>query len=330
MGTGITLALAGDTMLGRGVGARLRDDPHAELLAPEVVAIAAEADRFVLNLECCISDRGALWPDPAKPFFFRAPPVAAERLAEAGVDAVTLANNHALDFGPEALLDTLEHLYGAGILSVGAGVDRLAARAYAHIGTAQFCVRLVGVTDHPREFAATEERPGVAWADLRDGTLPPWLAEGAAPGDDADAVVVLPHWGPNMNARPLPEVRRAAVGLVQAGATLVAGTSAHVFQAGAGRVLFDLGDFVDDYRADRELRNDLGLLWLVRLGEEGPRRIEAVPLRLGYCRTALAQDDDARWVARRLADLCAAEGTEVREQDARLVLTQPVSQRPSA
>ena len=316
----ITLALAGDTMLGRGVAERLREDPRAELLAPEVVAIARAADRFVLNLECCVSDRGSRWPDPRKPFFFRAPPVAAERLAEAGVDAVTLANNHAQDFGPQALLDTVAHLRAVGIACTGAGADAAAARSPAHVAAHGFRVRLVGVTDHPRDYAAGPDSPGVAYADLRDGGVPAWLAGAVAPGPDADAVLALPHWGPNMRVAPLPSTRRAAAALVAAGATLVAGTSAHVFQAAAGRVLFDLGDFVDDYRVDPVLRNDLGLLWLVTLGADGPRRVEAVPLELGFCHTALARGDDAHWVARRLAELCAAEGTAVRGEDGRLVL----------
>jgi poly-gamma-glutamate synthesis protein (capsule biosynthesis protein) len=316
----ITLALAGDTMLGRGVAERLLDDPRAELLAPEVVAIAAEADAFVLNLECCVSARGARWPDPDKQFFFRAPPVAAARLAEAGVAAVTLANNHALDFGADALLDTLEHLRAAGIVAVGAGADEAAARVPAHLDVAGVRVRLVAATDHPREFAATPRRPGVAFADLRYGEVPRWLAAAVAPGPDADVVLALPHWGPNMNAEPLPAIRRAAASLVAGGATLIAGTSAHVFQGAARGVLFDLGDFVDDYRTDPVLRNDLGLLWLVTLDAHGPRRVEAVPLRLGFCHTTLAHAEDARWVRRRLGELCRAEGTEVDQQDGRLVL----------
>src|SRR5438552_8099001 len=79
-----TLALAGDTMLGRGVAERLSADPAAPLIAPQVADQLATADAFVLNLECCISDRGEPFPDPGKPFFFRAPPVAASRLAELG------------------------------------------------------------------------------------------------------------------------------------------------------------------------------------------------------------------------------------------------------
>ena len=105
------LALAGDTMLGRQVAARI-DAGGGPLWSGDVVAAVAEADLAICNLECCISDRGEPWPDPAKPFFFRAPPVAAELLAGLGVHAVTLANNHALDYGEAALRDTLRHLDG--------------------------------------------------------------------------------------------------------------------------------------------------------------------------------------------------------------------------
>ena len=151
----LRLALAGDTMLGRGVAQRLHEDPRAPLIAPEVAEAAASADRFVLNLECCISERGERFDDPRKPFFFRAPPIAAQRLAELGVDAVTLANNHALDYGPVALLDTLEHLDSVGIAHVGAGADVEAARAPATLGR----LRIVAATDHPKAFAAARAAP---------------------------------------------------------------------------------------------------------------------------------------------------------------------------
>ena len=61
-------------------------------------------------------------------------------------------------------------------------------------------------------------------------------------------------------------------------------------------VLYDLGDFVDDYGVDDALRNDLGLLWLVDVDRDGPVRLEAVPLHLDFCHTALATGDDARWI----------------------------------
>jgi poly-gamma-glutamate capsule biosynthesis protein CapA/YwtB (metallophosphatase superfamily) len=124
----LTVALAGDTMLGREVGERLARPGHRSLAAA-VQEIAGGADLFIANLECCISDRGAPAREPGKLFHFRAPRVAAERLAEMGVNVVSLANNHALDFGSEALQDTLNHLRAAGIAAVGAGCDEAAARA---------------------------------------------------------------------------------------------------------------------------------------------------------------------------------------------------------
>jgi len=177
---------------------------------------------------------------------------------------------------------------------------------------------VVGLTDHPADFAAGPGRPGVAFADLRRG-VPGWV-EAAIGAVGADAVLVTPHWGPNMAPDPVSHVRAAAPALVRAGATVVAGHSAHVFQGVRGPVLFDLGDFVDDYAVDRVLRNDLGLLWLVDLDADGPIRLEAVPMKLEYCHTRLAEGDDRDWIVTRLRDACAEFGTVVKEENGRPVV----------
>jgi poly-gamma-glutamate capsule biosynthesis protein CapA/YwtB (metallophosphatase superfamily) len=305
-----TLALAGDTMLGRGVARELEANPHVPLVARDVAEHIASADAFVLNLECCISGRGARFDAPGKPFFFRAPPVAAERLAELGVDAVTLANNHALDYGPDALLDTIAHLRAAGIDAVGAGADEALARASHVVQCGQLRLRLVAFSDHPATYAAAEDRPGIAFADLESG-VPSWASEASRPRPDADAVVATPHWGPNMVAKPIPSVRDAAAALIDAGATLVAGHSAHVFQGVAPGVLFDLGDFIDDYIVHPQLHNDWGLLWLVELDRDGVRGIRALPLVLEYCFTRQASPAEADAIACRLRAPCAPFGTDV-------------------
>jgi poly-gamma-glutamate capsule biosynthesis protein CapA/YwtB (metallophosphatase superfamily) len=303
----LTVAIAGDTMLGRGVAEAI--DAGHELIAGEVAELAAAADLFVVNLECCISRRGERWQARGKPFFFRAPPRAAQLLAELGVDAVTLANNHTLDFGETALLDTLEHLDAAGIAHAGAGGDENAARAALVLEARGGRLALVSVCDHAADFAAGPDLPGIAYADLGREPLPAWLAatiEGAR--RDADAVLVSPHWGPNMVPGPVARVRRCADALQRSGVTLVAGHSAHVPHGAAGRVLYDLGDFVDDYAVDARLRNDLGLLFRVELRPGRPTALEAFPLKLEFCHTRLARDDEAAWILDRFAAACAALG----------------------
>jgi poly-gamma-glutamate capsule biosynthesis protein CapA/YwtB (metallophosphatase superfamily) len=317
------LALAGDTMLGRGVADRLRDAPPESMFAPAVVEAASAADYRVLNLECCISERGT--PAPGHRFHFRAPPAAAQALAHLGVDCVTLANNHALDFGPEALLDTFEHLNAAGIRWVGAGRDEEHARLPARLEAPGERLRIVAFADHPAEYAAAPDRPGIAFVDLARRRLPDWLLDLVRAGDDGepDPVLVTPHWGPNMTPAPTHEVRRAAEALERSGAALVAGHSAHAFHGVAGRVLFDLGDFVDDYAVDPVLRNDLGLLWFVDLEGAVVTSMEAVPLKLDSCHTRIAEGDEAAVVKRRLIDACRAFGTDAREQGGRVVVGPP-------
>src|SRR4029453_5310211 len=275
-GVAIKLALTGDTMLGRGVADRLATSPPESLFAPEIVEIANEADLFVVNLECCISERGTKWAAPGKAFFFRAPPSAADALAVLGVDCVSLGNNHALDFGEGRLQDTFDHLARVGIAWAGAGDDVDHAREPAVLRAGSFRLGVLSLCDHPEDFAAGPSRPGVALAELKRG-VPDWVSA-AVRSVEADAVLVTPHWGPNMVRSPVPHVRRAARALVGAGAALVAGHSAHVFHGIQGRVLFDLGGFIDDYAVDPVLRNDLGLLWLVTLDARGPLSLAGVRL----------------------------------------------------
>ena len=317
----VTLALAGDTMLGRSVARTLATTPPEALVAPEVRAALAEADLVVLNLECCISERGRPWDALGKPFFFRAPPRAVELLVLLGTDCVTLANNHALDYGVDALADTRDHLAAAGIATVGAGDDLQQARRPAMLTAGGLRVAVLGITDHPADFAAAPGRPGVAFANL-GRQVPDWLtALVREAGAQADVILVTPHWGPNMTPAPVRHVRRAATALVEAGATLVAGHSAHVPHGVAGRVLYDLGDFLDDYRVDPMLRNDLGLLFLITLDALGPVRLEALPLKLQYCHTRLATGEDGAWMRHRFQAACADLGTTVEEAAGRLTIT---------
>jgi poly-gamma-glutamate synthesis protein (capsule biosynthesis protein) len=322
---GIAIGLLGDMMLGRMVAGALEPQPPEALWEPELRELASCLDLVICNLECCISARGQ--PTTlieGKPFFFRGPPPAIDALRAMNVGAAGLANNHALDFGDEALEDTLDLLGAAGIATTGAGFGRDAAREAAVIPVAELRVGLIAVTDHPVEYAAVSECWGVALAAMRDGP-PPWLLEQvAALGGRCDLVIVFPHWGPNMASRPAKWQHRAAAELHVAGADLVAGHSAHVFHGvgwKGGPTLFDLGGALDDYMVDPELRNDLGVLAIWR--PRSDPRLELVGLRLQYCHTRLAEGADADWIADHLERACRKFGTTVtRTGEQRFTITQ--------
>lgn len=299
-------------MLGRLVAERL-DHGREGIWSDDFAALCRSCDALVCNLECCISARGARTTRiPGKPFFFRAPPAGVDALAAVGTSAVSLANNHALDYEAMALADTLEHLAAGGIAAAGAGPDQQGARRGTVVSAGGLRLGLLGVTDHPVEYAATPDSPGVAFASL-SADLPEWVSsELACLREQADLVVAFPHWGPNMATAPARWQRQRAADLVGAGADLVAGHSAHVFHGVEpidGRfAMFDLGGALDDYAVDPKLRNDLGLLALWHPGSE--IELELIGLELGFCRTRLADGAAADWIATRLEHACAPLGTK--------------------
>jgi poly-gamma-glutamate synthesis protein (capsule biosynthesis protein) len=230
------------------------------------------------------------------------------------VQAAGLANNHALDYETDALIDTLDLLGEAGIAVAGAGRDAIGARAGTFVEAGGRRLGLVAVADHPREFAAGPGQPGIAYADLRQG-VPEWMAaELARVRDRCDWLIAFAHWGPNMTTEPAPWQREVGAALQEAGADLVAGHSAHLFHGvGWGRrgpLLFDLGDALDDYRVDPELRNDLGVMAIWRPGDPDAE-LELIALALDYCRTEIAEGEDAEWIAARLDRACRHLGTAV-------------------
>jgi poly-gamma-glutamate capsule biosynthesis protein CapA/YwtB (metallophosphatase superfamily) len=315
-----TIALGGDVMLGRGVAGTLAERPAADVWSPELRAVFGEADIALVNLECCISDSGVPWDPERKPFHFRAPPRAIDALTAIGVRAVWLANNHALDFGRQALEDTLDHLARAGIGVVGAGRDVEDARAGRTVEAGGARIGLVAFADHPADFAATSETPGIAWADIADGA-PDWVREQVSRLSlTCDVVIGGPHWGPNMRSSPPPRHRTVAGDLVAAGLGALAGHSAHVVHGvellDGAPICFDLGDLLDDYAVDTLLRNDLGMLALFTPGE----RLELVPLRLEFARTTLARGADHAAIVERVILASRAMGTDLRLEAGRLIL----------
>jgi len=174
---------------------------------------------------------------------------------------------------------------------------------------------VLALSDHPAEYAAAAERFGIAYAPLRAGA-PAWLLERLAElRPRCDLAIVFVHWGPNMTVRPAAWQRRLAAVLIDAGADAVAGHSAHVFHGMVWEqhhpVLYDLGDALDDYMTDPELRNDLGILAIW----DGHSMLEIVGLALEYCHTRLAAKEEADWIADRLSRSCGELGSDIERVD---------------
>ena len=119
----MNLLFVGDVMLGRLVNNFLKEKPP-EYPWGDTMALFQEADVRICNLECVISDWGTPWSVTPKVFHFRSDAKNVETLRVAHIDAVSLANNHTLDFEYEGLFHMMNILNAAGILYAGAGMTR--------------------------------------------------------------------------------------------------------------------------------------------------------------------------------------------------------------
>jgi poly-gamma-glutamate capsule biosynthesis protein CapA/YwtB (metallophosphatase superfamily) len=323
----VTVALAGDVMLGRGVNEALRtlgsEEPWGDVLPP-----LASADLRIVNLECALTGHEEPWSRTPKVFHFRADPSAVEVLRAASIDACSLANNHILDFEKQGLLDTLKHLDAADIRYAGAGRDpEEAARPALLRSDHANRVALLAFTDNEPPFAAGPERPGTNYLPV---SLEPEVlrrveaAVGAAHGAGADTIVFSNHWGPNMVQRPSDLFRRFARAVMDRGADVYYGHSAHIFQGveiyQGKPILYDTGDFIDDYAVDPRLRNDRSFLFRISLEGGELRRMELFPVVLSYARVDLAKGSEREAIMNRMEDLSREMGTAFSRREDRLVL----------
>lgn len=310
------IAFLGDIMLGRGVEEVRRAGRPAEAFWGGTLALLRAAAGAIANLECALTTHARPWSRTPKVFHFRAAPAATAILAAAGIRWVSLANNHSLDFEEEGLLDTIAALDRAGIAHGGAGRDRAAAMAPALVAIGDLLVGLIALTDNEPAFAATDTKPGTWYAPI--AVTPAVLDPIAARIDDlrragAALVVVSLHWGPNMVVEPPPHHRAFARALIERGADVVHGHSAHLVQGvevWRGRpILYDTGDVLDDYAVDPVWRNDHGMLFRLVADAAGPIVLAMEPLVLSFARVDPATGATRAAIRDRFVRLCAALGT---------------------
>lgn len=203
-----------------------------------------EADFFLVNQEFPFSDRGTAAED--KQYTFRLSPDRVSLFQEMEIDGVTLANNHALDFGREALLDSCEILDKAGILHTGAGPDLDSARQPVSVELKGKRIALIGATRviPVADWAAGKDHPGMLAA--YDMTV--LLEEIRRQKEENDFVAVCIHWGIERDEKPQEYQKTMGQQMIDAGADLVIGSHPHVLQGieyyKGKPIVYSLGNFV--------------------------------------------------------------------------------------
>ena len=328
----LAIALAGDVMLGRGVNETIRIRGFAHPWGNILPAIK-ESDAFLANLECALTSHTKHWTNgEEKAFYFRADPRVVRTLQIVGLDFVSLANNHAGDFEEEGLLQTVALLDHAGIAHAGAGRSLADARRPAIIQAGGYRIAVIAYADYPVAWAAAPWRSGINYtkistdaehfAKVKDSL--------AAARKAADLVIFTIHWGPNMVSRPTTGFKEFARAVIDAGADVFWGHSAHVVQGievRSGRpILYDTGDFVDDYAVDPYLRNDLSALFRLHLRPPVIESVELIPVKISHMQVNVARGAEREWFMERFGGLCAEMKTQVRTDDSRLMIDLQASQ----
>jgi poly-gamma-glutamate synthesis protein (capsule biosynthesis protein) len=246
---GIAVAAVGDVVLAR-------EDPAAAFA--RMAPLLRAADLRVANCEVALSNRGM--PQHAKHEVLHSSPGMIAGFAAAGFDVVSLANNHTMDYGPEALLETIDSLGRHGIACCGVGPDDAAAWRPAVVERRGLRVGFVACASETYlGYAAHPAKPGIA-VIRRDALYGPQgvnpddlerLAESLRAARRAAHVVVLCcHWGLGQSRALTVSQRAIARAALRAGAHLILGHHPHVLQgiqvAGRRAVCFSLGNFVFD------------------------------------------------------------------------------------
>ena len=356
-----TVLVAGDVMTGRGIDQILAQPGDPRLFEPYLRSARAYVDLAeqasgpiargvapayiwgdalaeiarmapaarIINLETAVSARGK--PSPDKDIHYRMHPANVGCLRAAAIDCCVLANNHVLDWGYQALSDTLATLGSADLRCAGAGESEREASEPAVIATASgqrvlvFACATLG-SGVPRDWAAAGSRAGVNLieepskdaADLLAGKIGAQLRTG-------DLVVVSIHWGSNWGYQVTRQQRSFAHRLIDSGLVhLLHGHSSHhprpieIYRGCP--ILYGCGDLINDYEGiggHESHRPELALLYFPTFAQSSASLVELrmVPLRLRRFRLERASRDDGRWLAETLSRESSQFGVRVEQAD---------------
>jgi poly-gamma-glutamate capsule biosynthesis protein CapA/YwtB (metallophosphatase superfamily) len=360
------ILFAGDVMLGRLVNKVLANAQFTYVWG-DTIDIIKRADFSLINLECPVSSKGKEWNKTFKVFHFRANLDAIQVLNSASIDYVSLANNHILDYDIEALLDTLDILDKNNISHSGAGRNLKEAMkpaiiekklklkpsnnhdSYYNVHNEEvnnngskntIRIGLISLTDNEPEWEAKYDQAGINYIptaldpDIYYYRLQNYIENAKK---QSDLVIVSSHVGPHFRETPSMKYVNFAHKIIDLGADIYWGHSNHMPQGielykhndNNKIILYDCGDFIDDYAIDSNYRNDLSFIFLLhflmdknhKLSNNNSNNgnillqnsmIELIPTKISnfMVNTIPVDDNDADLIIKRMAKRCSSLGTK--------------------
>jgi len=312
----LKVLFVGDVMLGRLVNEALKEMPPAYPWG-DTLSLFHEAGARLCNLECALTDRGTPWSATPKAFHFQSDAKNVETLTVAHIDAVSLANNHALDYGYEGVLQTIHTLKEAGIYYAGAGATFREASAPAIWSVKGTRMGLLAFTDNEPEWEATGEQPGVWYVPiaLQDKRARQLLEVVRRTKEAVDLLIVSAHWGPNWGYAPPKEHGPFAQALIDAGTDVIFGHSGHIVRGievhKEKPILYCTGDFIDDYMVDEIERNDRSCVFVAETKGAVVSRLLLYPTVIQQFQARLARNDQSKAIVASIERLCAKLHTAI-------------------
>ncbi len=280
----VTLGFVGDLMLGRLVNDTIVRE-RSNFVWGDTQKDLQQADYLIGNLETDLTKSTTMMP---KVFNFKADPVAVKSLQDGHVALVNLANNHSRDFADEGLFETLAVLDRAQIRHVGAGIDKAHAQQPIFFTKNGIRFAVIGLTDNEPTWQAGDNNAGTDYVRIY----------------------------------PSQNFINFAHTLIEAGVDIIHGHSAHVVQGievyKGGLIMYDTGDFIDDYVVDSELRNDLSFLFNVTLSMQGVEKVSLIPVKISGMQVNHATGADYDFLISVMKERCGRMGTHVQEVNHRL------------
>jgi poly-gamma-glutamate synthesis protein (capsule biosynthesis protein) len=305
---GLVIIGLGDLLFDRQVAKAIKEKGVEDFFAG-VEGSLASGDIVIGNLESPLSLRGK--PEAGKEHTFRGLPEAAGGMRNAGINMVSLANNHIMDYGPDALSDTLDLLGQAGIAYAGAGINSAEAQKHSTFEVKGSRVAFFAYSAVvPEGSWATSKRPGTATTRENWSTRQSAIE---AASKEHDFVIVSFHWGLEYEDHPQEYQRDYARRVIDAGADMVIGHHPHVIQGielYKGKIIaYSLGDFVFDHYSRKT-----GETYILKAEFAGgaPSKVSIIPAYADYSgKPAIVRGDEAQAILGRLKKISEPFKTEI-------------------